>query len=180
MKLTFDDGPGADTTRLLEVLAEGGVKASFFMVGNRVKTLPDVAAKVAAGGHTVGNHSVTHPHLPDLDLNNVRTELSGCSRIIKEATGVMPVRWRAPYGSSTPAIAHVAEQLGMMYQERWDVDPRDWEGPPSADTIFGRVVDGVEVSRESDPVVLLHDGPQLRSNTVKAVERLLAEGLVAG
>src|SRR5712691_4872285 len=59
--LTFDDGPSADTDRILDILAERNLRATFFMIGRHVEHLPQTARRVAGEGHEIGNHSYSHP-----------------------------------------------------------------------------------------------------------------------
>lgn len=173
MRLTFDDGPGPETEQLLDVLDEYDEKATFFLVGDRVQELPDVAARVVEEGHTVGNHSMTHPRLTDLSPSEVAAELDACSGAVWKETGVDMVQWRAPYGAVNAAVLQVANEVGLLYHQLWDVEARDWEGPPSQQTIVDRLTNALASCTVEDPVVLLHDGPRDRLATVEAVHELL-------
>lgn len=73
--LTYDDGPNAQTTRLLEILEKHNVPATFFQQGGYVNSNPHVAASVAAAGHTIGNHTMTHPHLTQLSADGIVREV---------------------------------------------------------------------------------------------------------
>lgn len=175
--LTFDDGPNPpDTLRLLDVLGELAVPAVFCLVGEQVRTHPEVAARVAAAGHLLGNHSLRHDDLEDQDAAAVRADLAETSAIITGATGVAPRFFRAPYGrwGVTPQVAAELDMVPLG----WQLAVEDWL-EPGADLLVDRIREGLEPGG----VVLLHDGGGDRSGTVDAVVRvvpvLLAEGWTA-
>lgn len=175
--LTFDDGPNPpDTLRLLDVLADLGVPAVFCLVGEQVRAHPEVAARIVQAGHVLGNHSLRHDDLGDLDVVAVRADLAETSAIIAGATGVGPRFFRAPYGhwGVTPQVAAELDMVPLG----WQLAVEDWL-EPGADVLADRVRGGLEPGG----VVLLHDGGGDRSGTVDAVARvvpvLLAEGWTA-
>src|ERR1017187_2527342 len=87
--LTFDDGPNdAATPELLDVLARHGVRATFFAIGNFVRQRPAITRAVAAAGHLLGNHTMSHPRLSLEPASRVRQELMDCSAVPKDLTGV--------------------------------------------------------------------------------------------
>ena len=98
LALTFDDGPNAKITgRILEILKRQKVSATFFVVGKNIKKNPDLLARVHKEGHEIGNHSMTHPRLPSLDVEGVKSEIVGSQNLIQEQLGFKPVVFRAPY-----------------------------------------------------------------------------------
>lgn len=165
--LTFDDGPNPpDTLRLLDVLAEVGVTAVFCLVGDRVREHPEVAARIAAAGHVLGNHSMHHDDLGEWTADEVREDLALTSAIIADAAGA-PVPWfRAPYGS-WGTTTEVAPELGMV-PLGWQLAVDDWLAP-GADALVDRIRAGLAPGG----VVLLHDGGGDRSGTVDAVARVV-------
>ena len=166
-RLTFDDGPGRDTDALLEVLARHDAKAIFFLVGKRVAAEPALVKRLVGAGHVPGNHSWDHPDLRTLPLHEVREQLQRTSDAIEAAGGVRPAVFRPPYGYTSVPIEELAQSMGMSTL-LWDVDTADWSRPgvdAIADAIAGAA---------PGAVVLLHDGPQEREQTVAAVERWLA------
>jgi|GEM_PF-781910 len=110
--LTFDDGPNdPDTHRLLEILAKHGVRATFFMIGRFVRQRPEIARAVAAAGHLIGNHTMTHPLLLIRPPQVVRQELRDCNAALEDALGA-PVRWfRPPHGGRRPDVLRAAREL---------------------------------------------------------------------
>ena len=172
--LTYDDGPNdLHTHRLLEVLANHNVKATFFMVGRYVQQRPEIAREVARAGHAIGNHTFTHPLLTFKRDAEIRRELSGCRAALSDAVGQHTNFFRPPFGGRRPAVFRIARELGLV-PIMWNVTGYDWNAPPAA-VIEGKVAGQV---RGGD-VILLHDGGHLqigadRSQTVVATDHLLA------
>jgi peptidoglycan-N-acetylglucosamine deacetylase len=165
-QLTFDDGPGPDTGTLLDVLARHATKATFFLVGERVAGSRETLARLTHDGHRLGNHSWDHPDLRTLPLRAVQDQLQRTSETIEAASGVRPELFRPPFGYTSVAIEELAESLGMR-TALWDVDTRDW-ARPGTEAIVAAIA-----SAPPRAVMLLHDGPEDRGQTVAAVERWL-------
>ncbi|MGH9597194.1 MAG: polysaccharide deacetylase family protein, partial [Edaphobacter sp.] len=102
--LTYDDGPNDIVTeRLLEVLANHEVRATFFLIGRYVRQRPQIVRAIAEAGHLIGNHTMTHPWLAWQSASRVREELAGCNAAHEDVLG-MPVRFfRPPHGARRPA-----------------------------------------------------------------------------
>ena len=172
--LTFDDGPSEDTERVLDVLGEHNVAASFFMIGRQVETFPGIAQRVRAEGHEIGNHSYSHPIYLYQRACKTREELERTQAVISETTGIRPRFARPPCGVRTPAYFATARALGLRTVQ-WDVAGFDWK-PRSARKIATDVLNRVEAGS----IVLLHDGDsdgkQDRHETVAALS-LIIDGL---
>ncbi|GAA3097761.1 polysaccharide deacetylase family protein [Streptomyces echinatus] len=174
--LTFDDGPDpVHTRRILEILDRYGVRATFFCVGHHVAALPDEVRRIAAAGHEVGNHSWSHPFLPDLTPDQLREQLDRTTDAVARVTGETPELFRPPYGALTPEVlAALAGHPTTM--TLWDVDSRDW-ARPGPERIAATVLEGAGPGS----VVLMHEGAGDRGQTVQAlpsiVEGLLERGL---
>jgi peptidoglycan/xylan/chitin deacetylase (PgdA/CDA1 family) len=175
--LTFDDGPNGDTTlRLLDVLAEHGARATFFLIGRYVKAQPEVVRAMARGGHVVGNHTMTHPWLHTLSGARVREELGGCKAAIEDVVGERVRFFRAPHGARRPYVLRYARELGMV-PVQWNVMAFDWRVKTPEQIV--RLVEGGVGRQKAGSNVLLHDGGegglgQPRMATVEAVDRVLA------
>jgi peptidoglycan/xylan/chitin deacetylase (PgdA/CDA1 family) len=166
--LTFDDGPWpGQTERVLDILKNDGVRATFFMLGIRARIAPDLAKRVVAEGHSVGNHTQSHAQLRRVSPGVVRAQMEGGRGSIEAATGVKTVWFRAPGGEVSPVVMAEAQALGERVI-RWDVDPADWRKPP-APAIVGRVVGGLRPGA----VVLLHDGGGDRNQTIAALPEII-------
>jgi peptidoglycan/xylan/chitin deacetylase (PgdA/CDA1 family) len=179
--LTFDDGPNDPYTfRLLELLAERGIRATFFMIGSYVDRRPDIARAVADAGHAVGNHTYTHPNLIFQSQSQLRDEISRCDRALRDAIGERRTKlFRPPFGGRRPATLRTVRAMGFT-PVMWNVTGFDWNAK-SRDEIERHVTKEV---RGGD-VVLLHDGGHLRfgtdrSFTVQATERLIGRYLAEG
>jgi peptidoglycan/xylan/chitin deacetylase (PgdA/CDA1 family) len=165
--LTFDDGPGPDTAALLDVLARHATTATFFLLGERVAGNRHTLERLAREGHRLGNHSWDHPDLRTLPLSAVRDQLERTSDAIEAAGGVRPEVFRPPFGYTSVPIEELAGSLGMS-TALWDLDTRDWARPGT------EAIAAALASAPPRAVVLLHDGPGDRGQTVAAVERWLS------
>lgn len=184
--LTYDDGPNdAATEHLLEVLARHEVHATFFLIGSFVRQRPELVRSIAAAGHVVGNHTMTHPWLSWQSAARIRQELIGCNAALEDTLGA-PIRFfRAPHGARRPVVLKIARELGLTAVQ-WNVTAFDWN-PISAEEIFNHAARGIERnrSRKRASNVLLHDGGHLgigqpRMPSVEATDRLLKHYKPAG
>jgi peptidoglycan-N-acetylglucosamine deacetylase len=178
LALTFDDGPNpAWTPRLLDVLANYGVHATFFLVGSHARAEPALVRRIVAAGHLIGNHSWSHPNLALTQSSRVAEELIRTSRTLEQIVG-RPVRFfRPPFGARRPIVLRTARDLGMT-PVLWNAMTSDWSDP-SADSIARhliRAIDRVERSGSAANVVL-HDASHLdraayRAPSINAVSQL--------
>jgi peptidoglycan/xylan/chitin deacetylase (PgdA/CDA1 family) len=171
--LTYDDGPNdPHTLKLLDVLARHEVRATFFMIGRYVRQRPEIVRAVAEAGHTIGNHTTTHPLLTFQSAAQTRSELIECRAALTDAIGQHSNLFRPPFGGRRPATLRIARKLGLV-PIMWNVTGYDWNAPPAA-TIEQKVASQI---RGGD-VILLHDGGHKamgadRSQTVLATESLI-------
>lgn len=180
LALTFDDGPNpAHTPRLLDILAEDNVRATFFLVGRYAQAAPDLVRRIAQAGHLVGNHSWSHPNLAFISAARVEDELRRTSETLAELTG-QPIRFfRPPFGGRRPFVLRTARSLGMI-PVLWNAITTDWS-EPSATRIAARLSRTISrnEARGYATNIVLHDGGhrQLGANrapSVDAVAQLLA------
>ncbi|HEU5429849.1 MAG TPA: polysaccharide deacetylase family protein [Actinocrinis sp.] len=173
--LSFDDGPHpVYTNQILEVLARYDARATFFPIGLSTSGLGHLLAKAAAAGHDVGNHTWSHPYLPDLSAAGLREQIERTSDAISNATGARPSLVRPPYGSLTADV--VDKWTG--FEERialWDVDSADW-ARPGADAIVSKVLGEIQPGS----IVLMHDSGGDRSQTVEALPSIIEGCLERG
>src|SRR6201998_1360438 len=115
--LTFDDGPSAENTpRLLEMLKQRNIKATFFLIGQNAAANPDLVRRILADGNEIGNHSWTHPQLSKLSDDRVTGEITKTQDAIKGASGFTPTLLRPPYGAITPRQREgITNQIGLTY-----------------------------------------------------------------
>lgn len=171
--LTFDDGPHATLTpKLLDILKEKGVKATFFVLGQCVEANPEVLKRAAAEGHEIGNHSYDHKAFTKVGGAGVASEVNQTSAAIENVTGKKPATVRPPYGSTNTAITkRLNEEFGLKVV-MWDVDPLDWKNRNSA-----HVTSEILKNTKAGSIVLSHD---IHPTTVAAmpdvIDGLLAKG----
>ncbi len=176
--LTFDDGPDSTWTQpILDVLAQYGVPATFFVLGSSAQQRPDLVNAMVAGGHSVQNHSWNHPYLTGLPDEGVRGQLSGTSDVVGEITGTRPVCWRPPYGVSDGRVDQLGFELGMS-KVMWNVAPSDYLNPPPQ-AIIDNVMGRAAALAGGPLVVVLHDGGGVRSSTLASLPGMI-ESLTAG
>lgn len=119
-----------------------------------MKASPAVWRAVAAAGHAIGNHTISHPDLAQLDEQAVHRQLTASRTVIERVTGVPVVPYaRPPYGSCDPAVVRAAGAAGYRRLVLWDVDSRDWRRPPRR-TLVANATAGRPGS-----IVLLHTLP---------------------
>ncbi|GAA1980162.1 hypothetical protein GCM10009718_16360 [Isoptericola halotolerans] len=162
--LTFDDGPVADTRRLLRILERKDAPATFFLLGESVAARPGIARAVADGGHLVANHSWSHPQLTTLDDAEVRDELRRTQDAVTDATGSTPFLLRPPYGDVDGRVRTLATRTGLDVV-LWSLDSDDWRTRDAQQIrrdVRDRVKDGSNV--------LLHD---IHPTTVDAVPKII-------
>ncbi len=179
LALTFDDGPNpAATPRLLEVLARRRVRATFFLIGQFALREPTLTREIAAAGHVIGNHTMTHPWLPRHSAAFILTELAACNRTLEDILGHPVTLFRPPHGARSPAVFRAARTLNLQLVQ-WNLIVGDWQPIPAA-TIHTRLTRGITRNRthRRGTAVVLHDGGQSSLNqprlpTVGAVAQLL-------
>jgi len=173
LALTYDDGPNdACTPRLLDLLAEHNVKATFFLIGRFVRQSPELARRIVADGHAVGNHTVNHPNLAVCSAATIRRELFDCSKLLEDTLGTRVSTFRPPFGGRRPAALTIGRELGLT-PIMWSVTCYDWKRT-TADRVEAHALRQI---RGGD-VVLFHDGGYKAMNadrlhTLEATRRLL-------
>ncbi len=151
--LTFDDGPHPPfTQRLLALLKQLNVRATFYLVGKKVDQAPDVVALIARNGHEVANHTYHHLNLDKMTQEGAATEIRLGNEAIFRACGKYPVMFRPPGGHHSAHILRAAQGLRMTVS-LWTDDPADFANP-GADVIASRILEQVSGGAN----ILLHDG----------------------
>lgn len=126
--MTFDDGPHAtNTPRLLDMLKQRDIKATFFVVGQCAAEYPAIMKRIVAEGHEVANHSWSHPQLSKMAEGSVTEQIQKTHDAIVNATGITPKLMRPPYGAFTANQRGWANAKWGYKCILWDVDPLDWK-----------------------------------------------------
>jgi peptidoglycan-N-acetylglucosamine deacetylase len=174
--LTFDDGPSQWTAEVVEFLREHDARATFFLIGQRVRERPDDVRLILDAGHEVGSHTMTHPRLTEIGDDEVRREIQDGARAVAEVAGERPRLFRAPGFYADERVLAIVEELELDAVFA-DVDPKDWQPGMSSHAIFSRAFVGCC----EGAIVDLHDGyppPPTRSRddctpTVESLHHLV-------
>ncbi len=171
--LTFDDGPhGVNTPRLLDMLKQRKVKATFFVVGQCVAEYPEIAKRIVEEGHEIANHSWSHPQLTKLGEGGVTEQLGKTHDVIHQTTGVATKLLRPPYGAFTQNQQAWAYRKWGYKCILWDVDTLDWKIRSASHVqseILGHTVPG--------SIILTHDIHKTTIDAMPAsIDGLLAKG----
>lgn len=154
----------SDIDKLIGLLDERKIKATFFLVGDWCKKYPEAAKKLSAAGHELGSHSNTHPDMTKLGREEIVKELDDSKRIIEETTGQKLHLFRAPSGAYNDMVISTAHALGWEAIQ-WSNDSVDWKTPPveeMVEKVCGRAAPG--------DIMLWHAG---KANTPAALAQTL-------
>jgi len=170
--MTFDDGPHPTLTpRLLDILKERNIRATFFVVAPNTRRYPHIIQRMIAEGHEVANHTVNHPtNMARLGQERVRSEFRGCEEAIVAAAGRRPVLMRPPGGSvSSAQKVWIHDEFGYK-TILWSCDPEDWKRP-GVGVVTRRIIDGAT----NGAIILAHD---IHAPTIAAVPAAM-DGILA-
>ena len=166
LAMTFDDGPHPQhTPRLLDMLKQRGIKATFFVVGQNAAQYPEILKRMVAEGHELANHSYSHPILNPLGEGGIREQLDKTHQAVLGATGVTMKLLRPPYGALTENMRRWTYQTFGYRTILWDVDPLDWKVRDAA-----RVQSEILGHARAGSIVLAHD---IHKSTVDAMPETL-------
>ena len=147
--ITFDDGPSIlYTKKLLDGLKERGVKASFFLIGERVSLDTELIQRMYQEGHLIGNHTYSHTDLAKTNYPTACKEIEDTNKAICNVTGVLPQYIRPPYGDWDKRLLKETDMSIVL----WSVDPEDWKDQ-NADIVANRVIQNTGPG----DIILLHD-----------------------
>lgn len=164
--LTFDDGPHpVNTPRILEILKEKNVKATFFLIGKNAEKYPDLVTRIDQEGHIVANHSYSHHYLiAFFSTDRLRRDLKRCNEIIFGILGKSPKFFRPPFGVTNPRYAAVLKQSGLQ-SIGWSLRSFDTRAKNKY-----QFIEQVISKLQKRDIILLHDN---LSVTADALEDLI-------
>jgi peptidoglycan-N-acetylglucosamine deacetylase len=170
--LTFDDGPHpVDTPALLDLLLAHNIKATFFLIGEKVAAQPDVVRRIASEGHTMGGHTWRHQEVVGLSVADLQQELVACRTVIRDVSGVDTELFRPPRGRLDFRSIRQIAALGYCLVH-WTKTYSDYKRDGTA-RLAARFHEDPPVSRD---IILLHD----QEDTVTALAGVIPEWLAAG
>ncbi|MFF2482774.1 polysaccharide deacetylase family protein [Paenibacillus sp. NPDC058071] len=171
--LTFDDGPYPETTEpILDLLKEYDAKATFFVLGNRVRKYPELIRREVEEGHEVANHTFSHTYFKgNTNPGTIEDEIVRTEQLLIELTGKKPSLFRPPGGFYNEQTVNIAKNLGYKtILWSWHQDTNDWR-KPGVNSIVRKVLNN---ARNGD-IVLLHDYTPSSTQTVAALKTILPE-----
>ena len=169
--LTFDDGPGPATEKILDVLEQHGARATFCVVGRFIGPRSHIIIRAVSLGNEIAGHTWNHRLITSMSRYGLINDTERVSDAIYELVGIRPVFVRPPYGAQNATTAAILGEIGKatLY---WSVDPQDWSHR-CAQTTFERVMEAVH----DGAIVLMHD---MVESTAQAVEMLVPELISQG
>lgn len=179
--LTFDDGPAPPfTEQVLDILAEHKISATFFLCGKNVERHPEIARRIVREGHTIGNHTYSHPFLLGRSRGFIAREIDRAQEAIERATGIRPTLFRPPYGARWFGLMPTLKERGLR-MVMWSVAGVDWKYQTQA------IIRVTTRKLHSGAVILLHDGHEQpptggidQSSTVGALPAIIGAAKKAG
>jgi len=185
--ITFDDGPDPEwTPRILDVLKDKHATATFFLIGIQTDKFSGIAKRIYREGHTIGNHTFTHPDVSNISDVHMRVELNLTERLFASLLGVRATLMRPPYAiDEEPDTADQVRPLEIPQDMGYitvgnRIDPNDWNDVPrrhSAEELTAYVLQHLPPCRQGDlrcgNIVLLHDGGGNRAETVRALPMII-------
>ena len=160
--LSFDDGPHpVYTEQVLQVLDQGNIPATFFLLGQNIEEHQDLVKEIDAKGHLIGNHTYHHVQVTSLPLDQACEEIQKTSDLIESLTGKGTEYVRPPFGTWSEGLEDRLNLIPVM----WTIDTLDWT-TENVDEIVCRVTE----QAEENGIILMHDGYE---STVQALERFI-------
>ncbi|HGT1553441.1 TPA: polysaccharide deacetylase family protein [Clostridioides difficile] len=168
LALTFDDGPDEDfTPQVLDILKKNDVKATFFVVGEKVEYNKELLKRQYDEGHEIGNHTFTHINVAKNSYSSVEKEITDTQNIIKSVIGVEPKIFRPPYRAMSKSVCDIIVSKGMNIILWSNLDPRDWSNP-GVDAIINTILTKVQ----NGNIILLHDYNTKRNDKSQTIQAL--------
>lgn len=167
--ITFDDGPGAYTDKILNCLEKYGAHATFFVQGQSVGKYATTVSRAVSLGCEIGNHTWNHTSLKDLSADKISSQITSTNNAIYNAIGAYPKLYRPPYGSYSKTVLAAIPSMPAIL---WSVDTLDWKtrnASKTCESVFGSTKDG--------SIILMHD---IHSPTADAVETIVPGLLMRG
>lgn len=181
LALTFDDGPfPGNTQKILTILEENDVKATFFLSGSNAIKYPGIVKQIQKSGMEIGNHSYTHSYNVHDSISRLKWEINLTNKIIHDITGETPILYRPPYllniGNDpiynpefSDPQAGWAHELGIVIVGA-DIDPKDWQSQSAlalAADLKSKIKDG--------HIILLHDGGKEYRLIVEILDQIIKD-----
>jgi peptidoglycan/xylan/chitin deacetylase (PgdA/CDA1 family) len=173
--LTYDDGPTAATRpALLAALRAAHARATFFDMGSNARLNPELVRASLRAGMWIGNHTYSHPHLPQIGEPAAYQEIASTQFVLQQVTGRLPTLFRPPFGETNDQVRADEASAGLL-EVLWTVDSRDWAGASTAEIV------AAAATLQPGGIILMHDWAQASLDAVPQIAAGLASrGLCTG
>ncbi len=174
--ITFDDGPNPHYTRILiKLFEEYDAKATFYTIGQQLEEHREVAIAAHEAGHELGNHTYSHPHLPELAYEQQLAEIMQTERLLIDITGRKPTTFRPPYLEFNETVIALIKSLDYQIISALNLKTEDWREPG-----VDQILNFTRAYVAPGSILLFHDGFGDRSQSMEAVRILLSEYTAQG
>ena len=164
--ITFDDGPSSHTPKLLDYLKESGIKATFFVVGNRINSYKGTVKRIVNEGHELAYHSYSHKNHKKLSTEKIKSDFKKSNDLVKNLTGASFTLWRAPGGNINDRVLDAIDLPHIM----WTVDTLDWKYR-NVDHVYNAILKNAD----DGEIILLHDLHKTSvEGAIKAMKKMQA------
>lgn len=161
--LTFDDGPCRKTTqRILEILREQEVKATFFCVGDNITSQPELFAQIKAEGHQIGNHTMHHSKGFYTNTNDYLNEIDECAALVGNNL------FRPPHGLITPRQNAMLKNKGYKIIQ-WDVITYDWDSDHTPE----KILNTIKQYTRNGSIIVMHDSEKAAPRVLEVLEDII-------
>jgi peptidoglycan/xylan/chitin deacetylase (PgdA/CDA1 family) len=172
--LTFDDGPSATLPQLLDALRASHLRATMFNQGNNALARPAFVRDELRAGMWVGNHTFTHPHLPQIGEPQAFEEIASTQWVLADIAHRAPTLFRPPYGETSDQVRADEQRLRLL-EVLWTVDSRDWAGATPDE------IAQAASTLQPGGIILMHDWPPATIQAIPGIAQVLRDkGLCAG
>ncbi|MGN1032555.1 MAG: polysaccharide deacetylase family protein [Intestinibacter sp.] len=166
--LTFDDGPDeVFTPQVLDILKKYDVKATFFLIGEKVPYNKKIVKREKEEGHEIGNHTFTHINASKKTYEEIEEEITKTQQAIKDVTGEYPTLFRPPYRALSRDLCKIVKEKNMNIVLWSNIDVRDWSNPG-----VNNMVNTIESKVENGNIIILHDYNTVRNNKSQTIQAL--------
>ena len=162
--LTFDDGPGRYTDDILDILKVHQSKASFFLIGSKLRRYQDYVKRIENEEHAIGNHSYNHHHITVQSHAELLKNIAKSQLIFNDILGRLPIYFRPPYGEVSLEQENLLKKH-FSYLVRWSIDPKDWDKKQDSSAIVNHIL----MALKPGVIIVLHE----RKQTVKLLPELI-------
>ena len=168
LALTFDDGPDEKfTPQILDILKKYDIKATFYVIGEKVQYNKKIIKREFEEGHEIGNHTYTHINVSKNGYNKIKKEILDTQSEVKSVIGIYPKTFRPPYRAISKDMCEIIKQEDMNIVLWSYVDARDWESPG-----VSSIVKSIENGIKNGCIILLHDYNKIRNSKSQTIEAL--------